>query len=82
MPQLLTVGTSFLITQNTVFALPSRRCLLSCDTATPGLEQSNDPAFGTLKAVTLDSNNQAEVAHSFLRSTAVGGATVNLEAAS
>lgn len=76
--QLLSIGYAQALTQNTVYALPARRCLLSCDTAAPGLEQSNDVAFGTLKAITLDANNQAEVGHGFLRSTAVGGATVNL----
>lgn len=80
MPVLLSIGYPQTLTQNVVVALPARRCLLSCDSAAPGLEQSNDVAFGTLKAVTLDSNNQAEVAHKFLRSTAAGGAVVVLNA--
>lgn len=76
---LISPGLTQVMTQNVVFALPASRCLLSCDTATPGLEQSNDVAFGTLKAITLDANNQAEVSHGFIRSTFASGATVTLK---
>jgi hypothetical protein len=80
MPVMLSIGYAQVLTQNVVASLPARRCLLSCDSATPALEQSNDVAFGTLKAITLDANNQAEVAHGFIRSTFAGGATVYLKA--
>lgn len=73
-------GSPFTMVQNVVYALPASRCLLFCQTATPGLEQSNEVAFTTVVALALVSG-QAEVAGGFIRSTLTGGAIVTLKKA-
>lgn len=76
--QLLSLGPVQALTQNVVYALPASRCLIFA-TGTPTFEQSNDVAFGTVKAVTLDTNNQAEVAGGFIRLTSAGPVNVTLK---
>jgi hypothetical protein len=78
--QLLEIGQAILLTANsTVYTLPSQACLIACDDASPLLEMSNDAAFGTKIAITLDTNHQAQVAHTFLRTTGTVGVTVMLK---
>lgn len=77
---LLSQGVANTLTQNTVVALPQRRLLLTCHTTTPALEQANDTTFTDKKAITLDTNNQAEVGSLFLRSTNGAGAVVSIKA--
>ena len=74
---LLDIGFPIAITQNTIFALPSSRCLLFTSDTTPTIQISNDPAFGSNVAVTL-TNGEVEVAGGFIRCTS-GNITVTLK---
>ena len=76
MTTLLTIGPPHTITQNVVYALPARRCLLMSSTS--GIEQANDVAFTTPVALTLTSG-QAEVAGGFIRCT-TGNPIISLKA--
>lgn len=79
--ELLSQGYPLTLVQNQIYALPSRRCLLFSQSGGT-IEQSNEVGFSTAKAVTLDTNNQAEVAGGFIRQTAAaGGLVVTLKAA-
>lgn len=78
MQRLLSIHYPQSIAQNEVVALPARRCLLFSSTATPGLQSSNDPAFGDNAALTL-TNGVVEVSGGFLRSTNGVGAVVSLK---
>lgn len=73
---LLVLGMPIVLTQNIVYALPAVKSTLFTDTATPTLQASNDPAFGTSAAITLVAG-QAIVVGGFIRSTA-GNANVVL----
>lgn len=70
MPQtnVLPIGRQATIVQNTVYALPARRCLLFCDTGAATFQQSTDLAFTANTALTLASG-QAEVGGGFIRCT-------------
>lgn len=67
--QLLSIGYPQTLTQNVIYALPARRCLLFCDTAGAALEQSNTAAMTADINLTL-TDGQHEVAGGFIRSTA------------
>lgn len=71
----LTIGPVITLTQNVVYALPGRRCLFYADTGT--FTQSSDGTNFT--AITL-TNQQAELAGAFIKSTA-GDADIRLVAA-
>lgn len=66
--QLIKSGEVTSLTQNVVFALPSKRCLLFTDATTPTIQQSTDVAFTANAAVTL-TGGQAELAGAFIRCT-------------
>lgn len=66
MPELLTIGPATTLTQNVGYALPSVRVLAR---VAGTIETSQDNS--TYAAVTL-TNNQAELAAAFVRSTASG----------
>ena len=66
---LLSVGGPHTLTQNTIYALPARRCLLFVDTAGAALEQSNTSVMTADVNITLV-DGQKEVAGGFIRSTA------------
>ena len=67
--QLLSIGYPQTLTQNVIYALPARRCLLFVDTAGAALEQSNTAAMTADVNITLV-DGQKEVAGGFIRSTA------------
>lgn len=67
--ELLSMGRPISILQNVVYALPVSRCLLFCDTAAATFEQSSTLAFSLAVALTLDANEQIEVAGGFIRCT-------------
>jgi len=66
---LLSPGPVTTLLQNVVYALPSSRCFLFCDTAAAVLEQSNTLAFTLPILLVLDTNEQVEVAGGFIRCT-------------
>jgi hypothetical protein len=75
----LSTGFPVTMVQNQVYALPSRKCTLFSN-AGGTIEQANDVGFGTPKAVTLDTNNEATVVGGFIRQTAAaGGLTITLK---
>ena len=65
--------------QNQVYALPARRCMLFSDSGGT-IQLSNDVGFTANKAITLDTNNEAEVAGGFIRQTAAATLLVSLRA--
>jgi hypothetical protein len=67
--QVLSPGGPYTLTQNIVYALPAKRCLIFTDTAGVTLQQSNTVAFTANIAITLV-DGQKEVAGGFIRSTA------------
>ncbi len=67
--ELLAIGYPVSLDQNVVYAAPVNRCLMFSQSGGT-FEQSNEVGFSTVKAVTLDSNNQAEIAGGFIRQTA------------
>lgn len=73
--QLITIGVPTTLTQNVIYALPARRCMLFCDTAGAALEQSNTAAMTADVNMTL-SDGQHEVAGGFIRSTAADALVV------
>ena len=77
---LLEIGPVNMVVQNTIYALPNRRCLLFCDTAAVTLFQANDLAFTAPVALTLAAG-QAEVGGGFLKCTSVGPVLVELKSA-
>ncbi len=80
--ELLSIGYTLTMVQNQIYALPARRVLLFSN-AGGTIEQAEVVAFTSPKAVTLDTNNQAELAGGFIRQTAAaGGLTVTLKATS
>lgn len=66
--ELLSIGQPILITQNVVYALPSSRVRLFCETTTAVIQQSNTVAFTTNAAVTLGDGMQ-DLAGAFIRCT-------------
>lgn len=70
------IGPPFAMTQNVIYAVPGRRCLLMCDTGAATIQQSNDVAFSANAALTL-SSGQAEIAGGFIRCTS-GNVNVTL----
>jgi len=80
MTESFSTGYPHTMVQNQVYALPARRCLLFSESGGT-IEQSNTVGFSVAKALTLDTNNQAEVAGGFIRQTAAaGGLVVSLRA--
>ncbi len=75
--QYIQIGPVFSMVQNTVYAVPSRRCLLFTDATTPTIQQSTDFAFTANAALTLTSG-QAELAGGFIRLTTSGPINVRL----
>jgi len=67
--ELLSIGGPHTLVQNTIYALPARRCLLFVDTAGAALEQSNTDVMTADVNITLV-DGQKEVAGGFIRSTA------------
>jgi len=60
-------GVITTLTQSVIYALPPKRCLLYASTGT--FTVSNDSAMVTSTAITVDTNNQAELAAAFIRCT-------------
>ena len=79
--QLLSVGYPQVITQNVIYALPARRCLLFTDGVAPTIQQSTDVGFTANIALTLASG-QAEVAGGFIRCTNLATSNIVLRAMS
>jgi hypothetical protein len=77
--QLLMGQATALVANSTVYTLPPQACLISCDDTSPALEMSNLVDFSTKVAITLDSNKQAQVAHTFVRTTGTTSITVMLK---
>ena len=79
MPKLLTIGPVHTLTQNTVYALPSRSVRGFAFGAGLTLQQANDEAFASATTLTLTDGmfNSAGV---FIRSTAAGDSTLKLAA--
>jgi hypothetical protein len=72
----LGLGTHAIV-QNQIYALPVNRCLLFVEGA-PTIQQSNTIDFTANKAVTLDTNNEAELSAGFIRCTS-GNITISLK---
>lgn len=66
---LLSPGGPHTLTQNVIYALPAKRCLLFVDTAGAALEQSNTDVMTADVNLTLV-DGMTEVAGGFIRSTA------------
>ena len=71
----ISAGPPFEMTQNVVYALPASRCFLFCDVAAATFEQSGSVDMTPAVGLTLDANEQAEVAGGFIRCTS-GNVTV------
>ena len=65
--QYIQIGPVFTMTQNVIYAVPGRRCLLFTDSGGT-LQQSTDVGFTANVALTL-SSGQAELAGGFIRCT-------------
>jgi hypothetical protein len=65
---LLSIGIPQVMTQNQVFALPARRCLLFAE-GTPTIEQSADATNWVALTINTTTNNQAEVGGGWIRCT-------------
>ena len=66
--EVLSIGYPVTLAQNVVYALPARRVF--CFSQSGGtVEQSDTVGFSVAKAVTFDTNNQAELAGGFIRCT-------------
>lgn len=74
---LLSIGYVQPMVQNQIYAVPSSRCLLFCDTAAATFEQSSTEAFSLAVALTPDANEQIEVGGGFIRCTS-GNVNVKL----
>jgi len=74
---MIDVGFPTVMTQNTVFALPSSRCILFTTDTAATVQQSNDPAFAANVPVAF-TNGQQEVAGPFIRCTS-GNITVTVK---
>lgn len=72
--QYIQTGSVFSMVQNTIYGLPSRRCLLFTDATTPTIQQSTTVAFSANAVVTL-ADGQAELSGAFIRCTS---ATINV----
>lgn len=66
---LLSIGYVQPMVQNQVYAAPSSRTLLYCDTAAATFEQSNTETFSLATALAPDANEQIEVGGGFIRCT-------------
>jgi hypothetical protein len=66
--ELLLTGIVTPIIQNTIYALPSLRTRIFCETTTAVIQQSNLVAFTTAAAVTL-TDGMADLAGGFIRCT-------------
>ena len=67
--EMLSVGYPVTMVKDQVYAAPTTRCLLFSQTGGT-IEQSNEVGFSTAKALTLDTNNMAEIGGGFIRQTA------------
>ncbi len=77
----LSCGPVQSMVQNQVYALPPTKALLYCEVAAATFEMSNVVAMVPATAVTLDANEQIEVAGGFIRLTSAGPANVVLKRA-
>lgn len=77
--EVITIGPTFSMIQNVVYALPGCRTRLFT-TGAPTLQQSNDVAFAANTAVTL-TDGMAELAGQFIRCTSAGPQLVVLKKA-
>jgi hypothetical protein len=75
---LISAGPAFDMIQNVVYALPSLRCLLFCDTAAATFLQSTSLNMTPAVALTPDANEQCEVAGVFIQCTS-GNVRVSLK---
>lgn len=71
----LSCGFPVTMVQNQVYALPARKVTLFSPTGGT-IEQDTVVGFGSAKAVTLDTNNEAVVVGGFIRQTAAAGGLV------
>jgi len=78
--ELLSIGQLIPITQNVIYALPARRCVMMSDATGPTFFQSNTLAFTASIAVTLV-NGQAELAGGFIRCTSATPGSIMLKTA-
>lgn len=76
--QLLSIGYPQPITQNTIYALPSRRVVMFSDATSPTFQQSNTVDFTANAAVTL-TNGQAELCGGFLRCTSASPGNISIQ---
>jgi hypothetical protein len=76
--QLLSVGYPQPITQNTIFALPSRRVRMFSPDAGATFFQANDVSFAVSVAVTLV-DGMADLAGGFLRCTSANPTIITLK---
>jgi hypothetical protein len=79
MTEALQLGYPIPITQNVIYALPPRRCLMFSQDNGPTFFQSNEVGFTTSVAVTL-SSGQCELAGGFLKCTSATPGPVTLKA--
>ncbi len=77
---LLPIGQIVAITQNDIYALPARACIIFCDGTSPTFFQSTTVAFTASIAVTL-TNAQATLAGGFLKCTSATPGNIILKAA-
>jgi hypothetical protein len=66
--QYIQIGPVFDMVQNTIYAIPGRRCLLFTDGVAAAIQQSTDVGF-TANVVATLVIGQAEVAGGFVRCT-------------
>lgn len=76
----LLIGPQLTLTQNVVYALPARRCILTTISTGATVLQSNDPDFATSVAVDVTTDGTAEVNAGFIKCTS-GNIVVTLKAA-
>lgn len=72
----LSPGLVVSMTQNTVFALPACRGLLTCDVVAATFTHSNDVAFGVSAPLALSAAGEAEVGGGFIKLTSAGPVNV------
>jgi hypothetical protein len=72
---ILLIGVNNVLTQNVVYALPTRRCLATTDATSPTIVVSDTQAFTASATITLSTNNQFETSGGFIKST---GGDINL----
>lgn len=79
--QTISCGPVTAVTQNTVFALPPVRALLTCDTVAATFVHSNDVAFGVSAPLALSAAGEVEVGGGFIKLTSAGPVNVVIKRA-